>query len=65
MRAVLPVDIRDVDHAQPGLMHERGRLDSPARTLVLHAMTGDAAEFLVNPWRELPQSVLVAACPGA
>jgi hypothetical protein len=65
MGAVLPVDVGDIDHAEPGFMDQGCRLDCTSGALVLHAMTGYATEFPVNPGRELPQCFLVASSPGS
>jgi hypothetical protein len=65
MGTVLPVDVRDIDHAEPGFVDQGCRLDGTAGALVSHAMTGYAAEFLVNPGRELLQCFLVASRPGS
>ena len=63
-RAMLPIDIRDIDQPKVGLMHQGRCLDRPPGLLVPNVMACNATEFLVNARHKPLQRTLVATGPG-
>ena len=60
VRAILPVDLLDVDQAQVRLVDERGRLKAVPCPFAGHAPAGDAAQFAVDDRNEPIERRLVA-----
>src|ERR1019366_2282371 len=65
VRAVLPIDVVDVDQLQVGFMHERRGLDRISRAFIPHETPGQASKLVINARRQPLERVLVFARPGA
>jgi len=63
MRAMLPVDVGDVDQFEIGLMHQGSGLHGMSRTLVLHLVSRDAAERAINTRRQALQRPPITISP--
>jgi hypothetical protein len=61
----VPVHLGDVDQTQVGFVNQGRGLESTAGAFVLHAVARDAAEFGVNPRRELLQGGPIPLRPSA
>ena len=63
MRAVLPLDLADINEPEVDLIDERGRLEHVTRTLTRHVTPGEPAELLVHERQQLFDGVAVPASP--
>ena len=63
MSAVLKVFFFLFDHAQVGLMDERGGLQSVTRVLLAHVTLGHLAQFLVDEGHQLVERLTVTMVP--
>jgi alpha-D-ribose 1-methylphosphonate 5-triphosphate synthase subunit PhnL len=65
MRAVLPVDVLDVDQAQIGFVDQFSRLDAVVRALAVQAPAGDVSQLVVDERHQRVQSRLVSLAPSS
>ena len=63
MRAVLPINRVDVNQAQVGLVHKRGRLQRVAVSLPRQMPLSESSQFLLDARYELLKCGFVAMTP--
>ena len=64
MRAILPLDLLDLDQPEIRLVDERGSLERVARPLVAHMAPSQAAQFPVNEGQQAVKRGLLTPPPG-
>src|SRR5262249_14229881 len=63
VRAILPLNLVDVDQPKVSLVYERSRLECVTRSLVLHVPTRQTAQLVVHERQQLVEGRLVSLGP--